>query len=433
MADYKNLPSDERAEKYILGAMLYDDYGLECGLSCLKESDFYYITNQKVFNAISQIKNDNAIVDCITVGAKLEGQVPADYIVQLFCNVATSANIKSHCNIVLDLAYRRRSILLADEIKDLAYSNDIEKMDKVIEKLKTDTAGATEVETVPTILERALLDIAKLKKSGKRISGYSTGLWDLDDLISGLENQKLYIFAGRPAMGKSSVALNIGQYIAGQNKDKSVIFFSLEMPKKKIALRLYSSGLNINNEHFRFNMLTASERLTIDQKTNDFSKDMENFYIEDDMNVTIFDIQKICRNIKNNSHKEIALIIIDYLQIVKILNTGNRAIDLGEVSRISVALAKEFDCPVILLSQVNRACEARQNKRPLLSDLKESGNIEQDADCVVFIYRDEVYNSKSPDVGKAEFIIAKQRDGSLGTIKVRFNKNTTTFSNIYRG
>lgn len=427
------LPCDERAERAVLGSMLYDEYGLDCGLGCLKADDFFYITNQKVFDAMVAVKNDNIPVDCVTVTARLEGQVPADYIMELFCSIATSANIKSHCNVILDLAYRRRSILQAEEIKKLALSNDIEKLDKAIEKLKSDTPGATDVETVPKILERTLIDIAELKRSGKRISGYSTGLWDLDDLISGLEKQKLFIIAGRPAMGKSSLALNIGNYIAKNNKDKNVIFFSLEMPKKDVTLKLYSSALNINNEHFKFNMLTADELLAIGQYTENFSKEMENFYIEDDMNVTIFDIQKICRSIKNKTNKETALVIIDYLQIVNVLNSGNRAYDLGEVSRIAVSLAKEFDCPVILLSQVNRGCEARQNKRPMLSDLKESGNIEQDADCVMFIYRDEVYNSQSHDLGKAELIIAKQRNGSLGTIKVKFDKKTTTFSSIYRG
>lgn len=427
------LPKDEQAERYVLGSMLYDEDGISCGLSCLNSDDFFYAINQRVFDAIVTIKNDNKPVDCVTVTAKLEGQVPAEYIFGLFCNIATSANVKNHCNILLDLAYRRRCILQADEIQKIALSNDIEKLDKAIEKLKADTPGATEVEAVPEILERTLLDIAELKQSGKRISGYSTGLWDLDDLISGLEKQKLFIIAGRPAMGKSSLALNIGHYIAKNNKDKNVIFFSLEMTKKDVALKLYSSALNINNEHFKFNMLTADELLTISQRTKEFSKDMENFFIEDDMNVSIHDIQKECRSIKNKTNKETALIIIDYLQIVRILNVGNRATDLGEVSRIAVSLAKEFDCPVILLSQVNRGCEARQNKRPMLSDLKESGNIEQDADCVIFIYRDEVYEPKSNDAGKAELIVAKQRNGSLGTIKAKFDKKTTTFSSIYRG
>ena len=151
------------------------------------------------------------------------------------------------------------------------------------------------------------------------------------------------------------------------------------------------------------------------------------------MNMSIYDIQKCCRNIKNKTNKPMALIAIDYLQIVKISQSGNRASDLGDVSRISKGLSKEFDCPVILLSQVNRGCEARQNKRPMLSDLKESGNIEQDADTVIFIYRDEIYEPNSKDKGKAEFIVAKQRNGALGTIKTIFDKKTTTFRSIYKG
>lgn len=431
------LPKSEEAERAVLGAMLYDEYGLDCGLSCLKAEDFFFEVNQRVFNAIVDVKNENIPVDCVTVRARLENnKVPSDYVINLFCEIATSANVKNHCNILLDLSYRRRSILQAEEILKIAsVDNNIEKLDKAIDKLRSDTPGATDVEAVPSILEKTLIDIAERKKNGKKINGYSTGLWDLDDLISGLEKQKLFIIAGRPAMGKSSLALNIGHYVAKRNTDKNVIFFSLEMTKRDVALKLYSSALNINNEHFKFNMLTADELLKIGRCTNEFSKNTENFYIEDDMNLSIFDIQKICRGIKNKTHKETALIVIDYLQIVRTTsnNSGNRAYDLGEISRISVMIAKEFDCPVILLSQVNRGCEARQNKRPMLSDLKESGNIEQDADCVIFIYRDEVYNSKSNDVGKAELIVAKQRNGSLGTTKVKFDKKTTTFMDIYRG
>ena len=426
------LPCDEKVEKAILGAMLFDEDGLECGLSCLKADDFYFINNKNVFSAIISVKNKGYKVDYVTVSAMLEGTVSAAYIVDLFSNTITSAGIKNYCNLLLGLAYRRRSIMQAEEIIKVASTNDIERLDKAIETLKTDTAGSTDVENVPSILESALKDIASLKKSGKKISGYATGLYDLDDLISGFEKKKLFIIAGRPAMGKSSVALNICQYIAKNNKDKNVVFFSLEMPKKDIALKLYSTALNINNEHFKFNMLTPEELVAINNHTEKFSEDMENFYVEDDMNVTIFDIQRICRNIKNKSHKEMALIVIDYLQIIKINDNGNRATDLGEVSRLSVMLAKEFDCPVVLLSQVNRGCELRQNKRPVLADLKESGNIEQDADTVIFIYRDEYYDPKSKDIGKAEFIVAKQRNGSLGTIKTIFDKKTTTFKSIYR-
>ena len=204
------------------------------------------------------------------------------------------------------------------------------------------------------------------------------------------------------------------------------------MPKKSVAMRIYSAALNISNEHFKFNMLTADELSKISEFTEKFSSETSNFYIEDDMNMSIYDIQSSCRNIKNKSNKDFALIAIDYLQIIKIASNGNRAMDLGEVSRICVLMSKEFDCPVILLSQVNRSCEARQNKRPMLSDLKESGNIEQDADTVIFVYRDEMYDKNSKDKNTAEFIVAKQRNGATGTIKLGFRKQTSSFYNIYR-
>lgn len=427
------MPADRQAERAVLGAMLFDIDGLECGLGCLNADDFYYIDNQKVFTAIKSVYDMDKTVDYVTVSAALEGKVAVEYVIDIFTSTCTSAGIKSYCNILLELSHRRRSIIKAEEILEAASSNDTERLNKAIDNLKNDSAGAAATEVVPTILEKALIDIAELKKSGKQIAGYSTGFYDLDEMISGLEKQMLFVIAGRPGMGKSSAALNMCHYIAKNNQDKNVVFFSLEMPKKSVALRLYSSALNINNEHFKFNMLTPDELLKISEYTEDFCKETANFYIENDMNMSIYDIQKSCRNIKNTSHKEFALIAIDYLQIVRVPQNGNRATDLGEVSRVAVLLGKEFDCPVILLSQVNRGCEARQNKRPMLSDLKESGNIEQDADTVIFIYRDELYEKDSKDIGKAEFIIAKQRNGATGTIKLGFRRQTTSFYNIYKG
>lgn len=427
------MPNDENVEKAVLGAMLFDKDGLECGLGCLSTADFFFFNNQTIFQAMSDISNSGENVDYVTVSARLQGKVKATYIVELFTNTATSVGIKSYCNILLDLSFRRRAITKAQEILEAAGKNEIDKISTAVEELKNDNAGAVDIEAVPNILESALLDIAELRKSGKRIAGYSTGIYDLDELISGLEKRKLIVIAGRPAMGKSSATLNICQYIAKTNPEENVIFFSLEMPKKDVALKLYSSALDISNEHFKFNMLTAEELLKISQYTEKFSEETKNFYIEDDMNMSVYDIQKCCRNIKNKTGKNFALIAIDYLQIIKIAQNGNRASDLGEASRVSVMLAKEFDCPVVLLSQVNRVCESRQNKRPMLSDLRESGNIEQDADTVIFIYRDEVYNANSNDKGMAEFIVAKQRNGAIGTIKTKFDKKTTTFRRAYKG
>lgn len=426
------MPADGNAERAVLGAMLYDKDGLGCGLGCLKTDDFYYIDNQKVFNAIKAVYDKGKVVDYVTVSAELEGVVGAPYVIELFTSTCTSAGIKHYCNILLDLSYRRRSIIKAQEILEAAEGNNSERLNKAIDNLKNESAGAADTETVPAILEKALIDVAESKKSGKRISGYATGFYDLDEMLSGLEKKMLFVIAGRPAMGKSSAALNICHAVAKSNKDKNVVFFSLEMPKKSIAMRLYSAALNISNEHFKFNMLTPDELQKIGEFTEEFGKETSNFYIEDDMNMSIYDIQTSCRNIKNRSQKDFALIAIDYLQIVRVAQSGNRATDLGEVSRICVLMAKEFDCPVILLSQVNRGCEARQNKRPMLSDLKESGNIEQDADTVIFIYRDEIYEKKSQDKGMAEFIIAKQRNGATGTIKLGFKRQTSSFYNIYK-
>lgn len=424
------MPADENAEKAVIGAMLFDDYGLKNALDCLSSEDFYYIGNQKIFQAIVSISGKGESVDFVTVTAALGSEVSQAYVVELMANTSTSANVKSHCNILLDLAYRRRCIIKADAVLEAAISNDVEKLNTAVENIKTDTAGAAQVESVPSILERALIQIAERRRNGEQLAGYSTGFFKLDQLISGLEKRKLFVVAGRPAMGKTAFALNVCQHIAKRNVDKNTVFFSLEMPKDDVALRLFSSALNISNEHFKFNMLSAEELLKVGEYTESFADETKNFYIEDNMNVSINDILKSCRGIKNKSGKEFALIVIDHLQIVRVADNGNRATDLGEISRTALMIAKEFDCPVMLLSQINRGVEGRQNKRPILADLKESGNIEQDADTVMFIYRDEVYDSSSKDKGNAEIIVAKQRNGALGTIKLGFKKWTTTFYNL---
>ncbi len=426
------LPADENLESAIIGSMLYDDYGLDIGLSCLKADDFFFPQHKTIFEKMAELKNQNNAVTVNSIIAALLNEVSGEYIAKIFDKISTSAGTKTYCNQLLEMSYRRRSITAAQKVIDAAQKNDVDVLKKAVEEMQKDGAETAEVEAVPEILERVIADITEKKKNGSRLAGYSTGFDDLDDLISGIENKKLYVIAARPAMGKSSAILNICQHIAKKNKDKNVVFFSLEMPKKSIVLRLYSSALNISNEHFKFNILTDDELLKIREYTPKFAEETANFYIEDDGNTNIFDIQQYCRKLKRNTNKEMALIAIDYLQIMSITkSTGNRAIDLGEVSRAAVMLAKEFDCPVVLLSQVNRVCETRQNKRPMLSDLKESGNIEQDADTVIFIYRDEIYNSKTTDKNAAEFIIAKQRDGSLGTVKLDFIKHTTSFKNRY--
>ncbi len=424
------MPFDDNAEKAVIGAMLFDEYGLKSALDCLESADFYYIAHQKIYEAISGLYAKGANIDFITVAAAIDDDATKQYLAELACYVSTSACIKSHCNILLDLAYRRRCIIKADAVLEAAAGNDIEKLNNAVENIKNDAAGAAQVEAVPNILEKALLNVAERRKNGTQLNGYSTGLLKLDELISGLEKRKLFILAGRPAMGKTAAALNICQHVSKRNEDKNTVFFSLEMPKEDIAMRLYSSALNINNEHFKFNMLTADELLKIKDYTQTFADEMRNFYIEDNMNFGVNDILKTCRGLKNKTEKEFALIVIDHLQIVRIADNGNRATDLGEISRTALMMAKEFDCPVILLSQINRGVEGRQNKRPVLADLKESGNIEQDADTVIFIYRDEVYDSTSKDKGTAEFIVAKQRNGSLGSVRLGFKGCTTTFYNL---
>ncbi len=430
MMDKPKMPADINCEKAVIGAMLFDDYGLKNALDCLSAEDFYYIGNQKIFNAIIDLNTKGKSVDIVTVIAAMEGEVPQEYVIELASETSTSANVKSHCNILLDLAYRRRCIIKANAVLEAAAGNDLEKLNAAVDNIKSDNAGATQIEAVPEILERVLLKVAERRKNGTQLSGYSTGFFKLDDLISGLEKQKLFILAGRPAMGKTTAALNICQTVAKNNPDKNTVFFSLEMPKDDIALRLYCSAINISNEHFKFNMLSADELLKIQEYTKGFATATENFKIEDNMNVSINDILKSCRGLRNKSGKEFAVIVIDHLQIVRIADNGNRATDLGEISRTALLMAKEFDCPVILLSQINRSVEGRQNKRPVLADLRESGNIEQDADTVIFIYRDDVYYPDSKDKGTAEFIVAKQRNGALGTVRLGFKGVTTKFYNL---
>ena len=430
-----NVPKDYTAECKVIGCMLYDQYGLNTAVNMLNTNDFYFKDNANIFDCILELHRQSKPVDVVTVNDMLVQKgfsALSTKLAELVTEVSTTATTKQYCEIVQDKAFRRNSIANAQEVINKALEGNTDNLIECIEKGKSDYTKTEVTEALPQVLEGALKKVIENKKRGKMLAGVATGYTDFDDMIGGLEDESLIIIAGRPAMGKTAFALNLFTNVAKRQPDKINVFFSLEMSKEQLALRVYSSEMRIPNERFKFGTLTADDIQKMQTLNDKFEKQTGNIYIKDDMQVTARDMFSTCNFLKNKTQKEIGLVVVDYLQIMKTKSEENRATELGSISRELKRLSKEFKCPVIALSQLSRACDSRADHRPIMSDLRESGQIEQDADIICFLYRDEYYNKNSEMKNKAEVIIAKQRNGGIGTIVLGFMPKISTFYNLGR-
>jgi replicative DNA helicase len=425
------MPFDEEAERAVLGCMLFDEYGLRIAVGKLCDDDFFLPVNRTIFAKCIEMDRCGKAVNLVTVKAELSNYTDMPmYLTQLYTATLTSAYTASYCNVLLEKSYRRRALINADLVIDKAYNGKLGELGEAIDRSNKNIVRDDELEPLPNILQNALKHCLTNKQAGKKLAGASTGYWDLDDITGGLEDNSLIIVAGRPSMGKTAFALNMFYNVCKNQQDKLGIFFSLEMSKEQLALRLYSSAMRVPNEHFKFNILTAEDLKKMQDLSEEFESKCSNIYIDDNMDMGAQELLSSCYNIRNRADKDIGIIVIDYIQIMQTSGNANRTIELGEISRSCKKLSKVFNCPVVVLSQVNRCCEQRQNKRPILSDLRESGNIEQDADLILFLYRDEVYNSATKHKGVCEVIIAKQRNGAIGTIELGFAKQYSSFYNL---
>ena len=433
-------PHDLDAERAVLGGILLDNAAMATAESLVAAADFYHPAHGVIFEAIQALSSRRSPIDIVTLAAELRARERlntvggAQYLGELTDTIPTIAHIESHARIVADLAGVRRMIEVAHEIVARGYGdhgNADEFLDHAAARVFEVAQKRSKSTLIP--LEQVILEaferIENTLVRGARITGTETGFRDLDTLTSGLHGGQLIIIAARPAMGKTSLVLNLTANAAATS-GKPVLLFSLEMPRIELANRLMCAEARIDQSRLRSNLLTQDDVTALTAAANKLHA--MPIYIDDSGDLTLLELRAKSRRIK--SERDMSLIVIDYLQLMKASRERmeSREREISEISRGLKSLAKELDVPIIALSQLNRGCETRpgKDKRPMLADLRESGAIEQDADVVMFIYRDEVYNRDTEDKGIAELIIAKQRNGPTDTVRLRFIRELTKFENL---
>ena len=431
-------PNDVESEQAVIGSMLTDKEAVSAAIEVLKPEDFYREDNRTIFEAILNLYGRSEPIDIITLKSELSsmGNFEAvgglEYIAELPDKVPTTANVEQYIKIVEEKSVLRNLIKTANEIITLGY-DQTQEVDGIIDGAekkifevmqKKNQKGYTPIKD---ILVETFTELEQLYNQKQRITGIPTGFSDLDFRTSGLHNSDLILVAARPAMGKSAFALNIATNAAVRAK-VPVAIFSLEMSKEQMTSRILCSEAMVDSNKVRTGKIDDEEWSKLAAASGELSE--ANIYIDDTPGISIMEIRAKCRKMK--IEKNIGLVVIDYLQLVQGSGKrgGSREQEIAEISRSLKILAKEINVPVIALSQLSRAPEQRPDHRPMLSDLRESGSIEQDADIVMFLYRDDYYNEDSEKKNIAEVILAKHRAGSTGTVELLWLGNYTKFANI---
>ena len=407
----------------------------------LCEADFYRMEHRTLYRAILDLSNKSQPFDVVTLLDTLKSNNALDdaggeaYLFELANNTPSVANVSAYADIVREKSVQRQLITVAGDIADSAYNPGNREVSDLLDYAESrvfaiaeQTASDGGPEVIKSILVRAVERIDALYHSGDSITGLATGLSDLDELTSGLQSSDLVIVAGRPSMGKTTLVMNIAEH-AAIKANKPVLVFSMEMPADSLAMRMMSSLGRIDQHRIRTGKLDDDDWPRVTSAVHMLSE--APLYIDDTAGLSPAEMRARARRLCKE-HGQLGLIVVDYLQLMKVpgFKADNRTAEISEISRSLKSLAKELSVPVIALSQLNRSLEQRQDKRPVMSDLRESGAIEQDADLICFIYRDEVYNEDSPDKGVAEIIVAKQRNGPIGKIRVAFLGKYTRFEDL---
>ena len=432
----RSLPQSTEAEQSVLGSMIIDKSAIAQVLEALKEEDFYRDGHKVLYKTIRDMFQKDMAVDLLTILEYLKSTDMLDkaggvtYISELSASVPTTANLSAYIKIVEEKSLLRKLIKSSTKIIEESYNgqDDVEKVLDGAQKKIFDIAekkNSGDYEVLSSVLERGFLEIERLFNNRGEITGVSSGIKDLDEKTSGFQKGEMILIAARPSMGKTTFALNIAE-TAALRHGKSVVIFSLEMPREQLAYKLLCSEASVDMLKLRTGNLEDDDWERIAKATGPLSK--AKIYIDDTAGLSVMEMRSKCRKIK--MEHGIDMILIDYLQLMSGSNTESRQQEVSEISRSIKALAKEMECPVIALSQLSRAPEQRADHRPMLSDLRESGSIEQDADVVMFLYRDEYYNKESEDRGTAECIIAKQRNGPVGTVKMAWIGAHSKFADL---
>ena len=442
---FKRMPHSVEAEQSVLGGVMIDNASWEMIVERCSVDDFYIPQHRTIFETMQRLSEQSKPLDVITLQEELDRHEQLDeigglpYLGSIADNTPSTANIVAYADIVHERAMLRKLINVSTKTIEKAYNPEglsaLELMlnaEQTLSSISDDTGNKGDgPKEINPLLTSAVERIDELFNSDGGITGVTTGFRDLDEQTSGLQKADLVIVAGRPSMGKTTFAMNLVEN-ALMGTDRPVLVFSMEMPAESIVLRMLSSIGRIDQTKVRNGKLEEDDWPKLSAAISQM-KDKP-LYIDDTPALNPVEMRARVRKIYRK-HNDVALIMVDYLQLMRgsSENSGGRTQEISEISRSLKEIAKEFNCPLIALSQLNRGLEQRPNKRPVMSDLRESGAIEQDADIIAFIYRDEVYNEDSPDKGVAEIIIGKQRNGPIGTTRLAFIGKYTRFENLAHG
>lgn len=433
------LPHSAEAEQSVIGAILLDADAIITVSELLLPEDFYTLQFKTLYNGMLSLYQEGKPIDPVTLQNKLrEQEVPeelcsVEFISNILSSVPTSANVKYYAEIVKDKAVLRRLIRVSESIANDCYQ-DAEDLNVLLDNTERQIFDVVQNRTtsdfvpIKQIALETLESIQNAAKTVGAVTGISTGFYDLDSRTAGLQKSDLILIAARPSMGKTAFVLNIAETVAMRHNTSTAIF-SLEMSRIQLAKRLISMNSKVDSQNMRVGNLADEDWGKITESTILLGESP--LMIDDTPGITVAELRSKCRKMKIEN--DLGLVIIDYLQLMS--GSGgrrneSRQQEISDISRSLKALAREIDCPVIALSQLSRAVEGREDKRPMLSDLRESGAIEQDADVVMFIYRDEYYHKDSEDKGIAEIIIGKQRNGPTCTVKLKWLSQFTKFANL---
>lgn len=441
MISTKDIPHSLEAEQSVIGGLLIDNQAWYKINDILNHEDFYHPSHKIIFSVLEELSSKSKPFDFLTLIETLKSSGNIDkigketYVYEIIYQTPSSANIKHYAEIVREKSLLRKYINIGNKIIESGYSTSGISASELIEKTEGEIFKLSSLKNdrnnsslhINEVIPKTIEHIEKVRKLGRTVTGLETGFNDLDRLTSGLQPGELIIVAGRPSMGKTMLAMNIAENVAMQEDKKVVLIFSMEMPAQSLSMRMMSSLGKIDHQNLKSGRLTETEWLSLNFVIGKISQ--TNIIIDETSALSPSELKSISHRVFRK-YEKIDLIIVDYLQLMKVQNhKGNKVEEVSEITRALKSLAKELNVPVIALSQLNRSLESRSDRRPISSDLRDSGSIEQDADLIAFIYRDEVYHPESLDKGFAEIIIAKQRNGPIDKIKLTFFGQYVKFEN----
>lgn len=437
---FKIPPHSIEAEQSLLGGLMLDNASWDQVADMVSDDDFYRRDHRLIFQAVRDLAEESSPFDVVTLSEWLQKRNQLDqagglaYLGMLANNTPSAANIKAYAEIVRERSVLRQLIHVGTEISNSGFVTEGRKSEELLdnaERLVFEIAeqgarGKGGFAAIKDVLTKTVDKIDQLFSQSSSITGLPTGFDDLDTLTAGLQSSDLIIVAGRPSMGKTTFAMNVAEYAAIKG-DKPVAVFSMEMPSEQLAMRMMSSLGRIDQSKIRSGKLDDDDWPRLSASVAMLSE--ARLYIDDSAGLSPNELRARCRRLMREKGP-LGLIVIDYLQLMQVPgNKENRTAEISEISRSLKSLAKEMNAPVVALSQLNRSLEQRTDKRPVMSDLRESGAIEQDADVIMFVYRDEVYNEDSKDKGTAEILVRKQRNGPIGMVRLTFLGKYTKFEN----